>query len=233
MTKQVRPHEFVGQGLYTAPEAARLLKTSPATVRRWLEGHAYTRGGQTRVIDPLWRPRFGKVDDQLSLSFRDLIELRFVKAFVGQGLSLQAVRACLNLARDCVREEQPFSTGRFRTDGKTIFLEGIAGSDDPALIDLRKNQYAFRSVIEHTFKDLDIEADEVLRWRPFHGKGSIVIDPERSFGQPVAAASGVPTEVLVDAVRAEASVARVAALYEVDRSVVADAVKYHEELAAA
>lgn len=233
MTKQVRAHEFVGQGLYTAPEAARLLKTPPATVRRWLEGHAYTRGGKTRVIDPLWRPRFGKVDNQLSLSFRDLIELRFVKAFVDQGLSLQAVRACLELARECVREEQPFSTGRFRTDGKTIFLEGLAGSDDPALIDLRKNQYAFRSVIERTFKDLDIEADEVLRWRPFHGKTSIVIDPERSFGQPVAAASGVPTEVLVDAVRAEGSVARVAALYEVDRSVVADAVRYHEELAAA
>lgn len=88
-------------------------------------------------------------------------------------------------------------------------------------------------MIERTFKDLDIEADEVLRWRPFHGKDSIVIDPERSFGQPIAAASGVPTEVLVDAVRAEASVARVAALYEVDRSIVADAVKYHEELATA
>lgn len=233
MTKQVRPHEFVGQGLYTAPEAARLLKTSPAKVRRWLEGHAYTRDGERKIIDPLWRPRLGKVDEQLSLTFRDLIELRFVKAFLDQGLSLQAVRACLNLARQCVGADQPFSTGRFRTDGKTIFLEGIAGSDDPDLIDLRKNQYAFRSVIERTFRDLDIEADEVLRWRPFHGKGSIVIDPERSFGQPVASASGVPTEVLADAVRAEGSVARVATLYEVDKSVVTDAVRFHEELAAA
>lgn len=233
MTRHVPPHEFVGQGLYTAPEAARLLKTSPAIVRRWLEGHTYIRDGERRVADPLWRPRLGKVDDQLSLTFRDLIELRFVKAFVDQGLSFRAVRACLGLARECVQVDQPFSTGRFRTDGKTIFLEGIAGSKDPELIDLRKKQYAFKSVIERTFKDLDIEADEVLRWRPFNGKASIVVDPERSFGQPVAAASGVPTEALADAVRAEGSVARVAALYEVDRAVVADAVKFHEGLAAA
>ncbi|MFL2778484.1 MAG: hypothetical protein ACJZ88_03880 [Paracoccus marcusii] len=233
MTKQMRPHEFVGQGLYTAPEAARLLKASPATVRRWLEGHSYIRAGERHVADPLWRPRLGKVDDQLSLTFRDLIELRFVKAFVDQGLSLQAVRACLSLARECVQADQPFSTGRFRTDGKTIFLQGIAGSNDPELIDLRKKQYAFKSVIERTFKDLDIEADEVLRWRPFNGKVSIVVDPERSFGQPVATTSGVPTAALADAVRAEGSVARAAALYEVDKAVVADAVKFQEGLDAA
>lgn len=233
MTKQMRPHEFVGQGLYTAPEAARLLKASPATVRRWLEGHSYIRAGKRHVADPLWRPQLGKVDDQLSLTFRDLIELRFVKAFVDQGLSLQAVRACLSLAKECVQADQPFSTGRFRTDGKTIFLEGIAGSNDPELIDLRKKQYAFKSVIERTFKDLDIEADEVLSWRPFNGKASIVVDPERSFGQPVATTSGVPTAALADAVQAEGSVARVAALYQVDKAVVADAVKFQEGLDAA
>ena len=233
MTKQMRPHEFVGQGLYTAPEAARLLKASPATVRRWLEGHSYIRAGKRHVADPLWRPQLGKVDDQLSLTFRDLIELRFVKAFVDQGLSLQAVRACLSLAKECVQADQPFSTGRFRTDGKTIFLEGIAGSNDPELIDLRKKQYAFKSVIERTFKDLDIEADEVLSWRPFNGKASIVVDPERSFGQPVATTSGVPTAALADAVQAEGSMARVAALYQVDKAVVADAVKFQEGLDAA
>ena len=60
-----------------------------------------------------------------------------------------------------------------------------------------------------------------------------MIDPTRSFGQPISSEFGVPTIVLAEAVQAEGSVARVAALYEVDRTVVADAVRYHEELAAA
>ena len=49
----------------------------------------------------------------------------------------------------------------------------------------------------------------------------------------VAAAYGVPTIVLAEAVKAEGSVARVASLYEVDPTVVRDAIHFHEELAAA
>ena len=55
----------------------------------------------------------------------------------------------------------------------------------------------------------------------------------RSFGQPVAAASGVPTIALAEAVKAEGSLLRVAAMYEVEKSVVQDAVRFHEELMAA
>lgn len=78
-----------------------------------------------------------------------------------------------------------------------------------------------------------MEQDVVRRWRPFGGKDSIVVDPARSFGQPVAARFGVPTIVLAEAVEAEGSVARVAAVYEVDQAVVRDAVRFHAELAAA
>lgn len=233
MTKQLGPQDFIGKGLYTAPEAAQLLRASPATVRRWAEGHSYGPADDRHEVAPLWKPRFGRVDDQLTLTFRDLVEMRFVKAFLDAGLSLQAIRACLITARECLSDDQPFSTGRFRTDGKTIFLEAQQGSTDPSLIDLRWRQFAFQPIIEQTFRDVDVEDDVVTRWRPFRGKDSIVIDPERSFGQPIAAASGVPTIVLADAVRAEGSAKRVAALYEVDISVVRDAVRYHEGLAAA
>lgn len=46
-------------------------------------------------------------------------------------------------------------------------------------------------------------------------------------------ASGVPTIVLAESVKAEGSVSRVAAMYEVEKSVVQDAVRFHEELMAA
>lgn len=88
-------------------------------------------------------------------------------------------------------------------------------------------------MIERASEDLDVEAEGVLRWRSFYSKNSIVIDPEPSFGQPIAAASGVPTAALAKAALAEGSVARVAALYEVDGPVVVDAVEYHDELPAA
>jgi uncharacterized protein (DUF433 family) len=232
MTKHETIHSGVpiGVGSYTAQEAARLLKTRPRNVNRWLRGYRYTRGGEERQMPPLWLPQIEPIDDRLEIGFRDLIELRFVKAFVDAGVGLLAIRNCLDYARECVDDDHPFSTRRFRTDGRTIFLESIERSGQSRMLDLKKRQYVFRDVIERTFRDLDIEADSVVRWRPFHGKQSIVIDPQRAFGQPIASQYGVPTVVLAEAVDAEGSVEAVARLYELPASVVRDAARFEENL---
>lgn len=226
-------HEFVGVGLYSMADAAQLLKTPPRNLRRWLNGYDYKRDETVRHVPPLWTPDLPKFDDNIELSFRDLIELRFVSAFLENGIGLKAVRNCLDYARQCIQTDRPFSSGRFRTDGRTIFLESLAAAGEPKLLDLKAKQYVFKQVVEQSFKDLDLEGDFVARWRPYRGKESIVVDPTRSFGQPVAAASGVPTVVLAEAVKAEGSVSLVAAMYEVDRSAVQDAVRFQEELLAA
>lgn len=100
------------------------------------------------------------------------------------------------------------------------------------MLDLRARQYVIKRVIDRTFKDLDLSNDIVVRWRPFEGKQSIVIDPERAFGQPIASIYGVPTVVLADAVKAERSIERVTRLYDVSASAVRDAVKFEKSLAA-
>lgn len=224
---------FVGVGLYTAREAAALLQEAPRNVRRWLGGYSYTENGDEHSVPPLWQSDISGIGDSLELSFRDLIELRFVKAFLEAGIGLLAIRNCLAYARECAESDRPFSSGKFRTDGRTIFLESLEQSAEPKLIDLKNKQYVLKQVIERTFKDLDLEADAVARWRPYKGKASIVIDPTRSFGQPIVARAGVPTAVLADAVAAEGSVARVAKLYDVSESAIRDAVRFQNDLESA
>ena len=188
----------LGVGYYTVPEAARLLRTAPRNISRWLDGYSY-RGADGNMVksSPLWRAQLPRLGDALEIGFRDLIELRFVLAFLRQNVPLNVIRRCLENARAIVGEERPFSTHRFRTDGRSIFLESLreappAGSaeDGSAVIDLKTNQLVFKQVVERTFKDLDIEEGLVVRWRPYGGKPSIVIDPARSFGKPLAADFG-------------------------------------------
>lgn len=221
---------MIGVGSYTASEAARLLNTAPRNINRWLRGYTYRRAGDERQVPPLWDSQLSSISDHLEIGFRDLIELRFVKAFLDAGMGLLAIRNCLEYARECVKDDRPFSTQRFQTDGRTIFLESIERSGEAKLLDLKKRQYAFRDIIARTFKDLDIEDGTVTRWRPFNGKSSIVIDPNRAFGQPIASGYGVPTVALAEAVEAEGSVERVATLYEVSVAVVRDAVKFEHSL---
>ncbi len=101
------------------------------------------------------------------------------------------------------------------------------------MIDLKTNQLVFKQVVGRTFKDLDIEEGLVVRWRPYGGKPSIVIDPARSFGKPLAADFGAPTSALARAAEAEGSAKRAARLFEVPVSVVNDAVGFERSLMAA
>ncbi|WP_424140344.1 hypothetical protein [Roseomonas chloroacetimidivorans] len=223
----------LGVGYYTAPEVGRLLRMSARNINRWLGGYEFTKRGRTVGMPPLWTPQLPRSEKHLELGFRDLIELRFVKAFLDAGVGLLTIRRCIEFARECVHDDRPFSTRQFRTDGRTIFLDSMSASDTGELLDLRKRQYVIKQVIERTFRDLDIEDDAVARWRPLNGKASIVIDPTRSFGQPVAARYGVPTIVLADAVGAEGTVERAARLYDVPVGVVRDAVAFEQTLHAA
>lgn len=226
-------HVPLGVGYYTVAEAARLLRIPGRNIRRWLGGYSHVASGERITIPPLWVPQLPNFENQIELGFRDLIELRFVKSFLEAGIGLNAIRQCLEYARECVKDDHPFSTRRFRTDGKTIFLDTPCSAGDFELLDLKKKQYALKPVIERTFKDLDLEEDTVARWRPFNGKETIVIDPKRSFGQPIAASSGVPTIALADAVLAEGSEKIVAQQYDVSEAVVHDAFRFEESLKAA
>ena len=234
-TDILRDADLFGVGSYTVQEAARLIRTPAINISRWMKGYSYRRRGEVYTSPPLWQIQWPTSDDgSIEIGFRDLIELRFVKVFTEAGVGLLAIRNCLNFARELVRDDHPFSTRRFRTDGKTIFLESAKhASDDKEMLDLKRRQHVFGQIIERTFKDLDIEADAVARWRPFNGKDSIVIDPNRSFGQPIAADLGVPTIVLAQAVEAEGSQERVARLFEVSLAAVKDAVRFESTLGTA
>jgi hypothetical protein len=99
----------IGVGLYTAADARSLTGVPIPRIRRWLCGHSLA-GSQQAWRPPLWRPQIPEIGKTLHLSFRDLIELRFVDALRRAGLSLQQLRAAFQAAQHIVGEERPFSS---------------------------------------------------------------------------------------------------------------------------
>jgi uncharacterized protein (DUF433 family) len=233
-----RVDDALGRGAYGAAEALRLIdfrrflataprKISRQTVLRWLGGQDHSQA--------LWTPEFRPIqnDDAFDVSFRDLIELRFVKAFRDAGLSLQTIRECFGRAVEVVHDARPFSTRRFRTDGKTIFFEITDGVREGELVDLKYRQNVFHRIVEPSLHDLEFDADVLARWYPLGmSRKSIVIDPDRSFDRPIVSDGGVPTETILRAVEAEGSAQRVARLYELPLGAVRDAVSFEKQLAA-
>jgi len=222
----------LGVGLYTVADAARLLKINSRKIRRWLSGYEYQKNGNKKRIDSLWLPHFVMEDGKIELGFRDLMELRFIDAFLNVGLSLPVIRKCLLYAQELIGDDRPFLTRRFKTDGKTIFLNGAGQEDDNSLLDLKNRQYAIKEVIKATFRDLDIIDDKVVSWRPFHGKNTIIVDPQFVFGQPMTTKYHIPTITLFQAVKAEGSIKAASKVYEIPESYIRDSVSYEQLLAA-
>ena len=223
---------LLGIGLYTAAEAERLIRVPAHRIRRWLLGYTYRQGGQSRSSDPLWMPQLPRLGPEVELGFRDLLELKFVDAFQKAGVSLYAIRRALAIARDLIGDPHPFSTARFRTDGRTVFLQVHAETGEHELLDLSTKQFAFNRIVEPSFRDLDLADGMAARWWPMSHARGVVIDPERNFGHPIIAGHGVPTKALADAVTAEGSIGMVAKLYDLPQQSVRDAVEFERRLAA-
>ena len=98
------------------------------------------------------------------------------------------------------------------------------------MYDLKARQRVFRDVVMPSLSDLDFGSDAAERWWLVPGKRTIVADPERSFGQPIVAASGLLTARVVQELKAEGSVERVAKLYDLPVRVIRDALKFENDL---
>jgi uncharacterized protein (DUF433 family) len=227
-----RRYDLIGVGLYTVPEAARLTRVSRARIRRWLLGYAKTGHHEQRAYSAVWRSDLAPIDGMVALSFADLMEVRFIDAFRRAGVSWRTIRRAAERATMLFNRNHPFSTQRFRSDGKSIFAELVKETGEKVLLDLARSQFAFEQIISPSlYTGLDFSVhDEVIRWWPMPRRKGIVIDPQRSFGQPIVAKEGVPTLILKRAYDVEQNVKAVADWFEVSPKAVKDAIAFEKQL---
>jgi uncharacterized protein (DUF433 family) len=214
----------LGRGIYTVAEAEALTGVSRARIRRWFAAAEE----RERVV-------CGDYDigetGELQLSFLDLTETRFVDAFLRFGVPWNELRAAARNAAELLDTSHPFSTMKFRTDGRRIFADVTEESGDSHLLQLRDKQHVFRRVIEPSLRGLEFGDEFVRRWWPLGQNRRIVIDPQRTFGTPIGVGSGVPALLLAKFANAN-SVVQASSWYEVDAREVRDAVDFARRFAA-
>lgn len=231
---ETRDLSLLGIGLYPVPEASRLTGISQGRLRRWLRGYTYRAGEEVHSVStPVWRRQIPEIDETLGLGFLDLMEARFVDAFRAASVPWRVIRLCAERAREITGSDHPLSSRRFRTDGRTVFAEVVDQAGEKQLLDLAKNQLAFgRMIGPSLYAGIEFSVDDMpARWWPMGQQGTIVIDPARSFGQPIVSDGGVPTTVLADAVEAEGSIAKVALLFRLPQHSVRAALRFEKRLA--
>ena len=232
MMNKIEHEGLIGIGLYRSGEAARLVGLAPQRLRRWIKGEKRSDRGAESV-----HPALGfRVADEGFLDFRDLMELRVIAALVNEGMSPGYVRAIYASIAALMEDERPFSTERFsqsfKTDGHAIYHRMVDRAGKVRLEEMLTGQGQFERMIAPSLRNVEFDQGLARRWRPKEGRNDVVIDPDRSFGQPVSDRSGVPTVTLFEAYRRTASLKRTAAEFEIDEREVRSAILFEERLAA-
>lgn len=213
-----------GTGIYTPKDAATLLKERPATVRRWAWGYSRRRRSGHAEHPPLIKTDLPVVEGQRALTFVELVELLYIRAFERAGVSWKLIREAAAVAARMFSSDHPFALRQLYVDPRSVYgaLREKDGSES-LVQPIGHGQHAIPRLVKPYLDELDFDVHDVARrWWPM-GKGSgVVVDPLIAFGAPVVEAVGIRARSLSDAYEAELpafgpdAVNRVAWTYEID-----------------
>ncbi len=198
-TNQKELYNSLTAPAYTISVTSRLTGITRWSVSRYLRGYDYKpikedfyKRHRPPIIDQ-------SEEDTTYASFLDLIDLLYVKEFLKRGFTLQRLRSALAEAKDRLGTPH-FARSEFYTSAAEIILKL---PQDGALIALMTGgQYVVPEITRKLSQKLDFEDlteyGFARRWYPNGKKGSIVIDPQISFGKPTVVGYGVSTSNIYD-----------------------------------
>lgn len=185
----VRPE--LGAGVYSFPEAARLVRRrhsfSQARMRRWL-----------RILQTFGQHEAD--DGSVFLTFNDLVSLEVVAHLRDAGLTSHTVRqAEQKLRTEFPGIEHPFAAvGIFYTDGQTVWAAlDSESSDFVEVVGKRPRHMVLAGMIRPFITEIHAGDHEptATRWDIAPG---VVINPRIQFGRPVLAGTRVPVATVIE-----------------------------------
>lgn len=215
-------------GFFSVRSVSVLLDIHPRTIKGWLDGYKNSKSGPMVARD---------FKDSVTISFLDLMELRFIEFFRSQKVSTHTIRLAAERARSEWRVEHPFalSKAKYLTDRRRIFAQIAEESGDKPTWEMASGQHEMWEVIESIIAkgvEFDPNTQLALSWKPRLEFPDVVVDPKVAFGSPVIERRGVPTSVLFKQWKAEGRKSAVADWFNVSEAEVETAVDFELSIAA-
>lgn len=197
---------------YHVSDAARYVGVSISTIHHW-----------QRAAHEL-KPVLANRDSRESLSFLQLVELRFVSAMRAAGIPLKKIRLAREYLAADFNTDFPFADLRLKHDGQDILLDLGAEYSGRLLVANRGGQYVWKEIIGNKFDEFDYVDLQARRWHVAGKESPILIDPEIAFGAPQI--RGVPTWALKNRHDSGESSAEISRDFKIPRKLVKDALEF-------
>ena len=207
--------------LYTVPEAAHMAHVSPTTVRNWL----YGRERQEPIF---------KAPPTPMVSFLQLIEIVIAANFrKAENVSFERVRRAYVNAQEILQLEYPFAYTELRAIGGHIvhaLHEQTPGPSYQAMDE--PTQWTLPGLVSNIVSQIRYERNLAAQWYPVGDKAPIVVDPRVTSGVPTISGRGVTVRIIRKRFMAGQQIDFIARDFELENSVVEQAIRYAELVAA-
>src|SRR5215470_11866848 len=145
---------YLNVGIYTVSEASKLTGVSRERIRRWVKG--YRSNLRKKRYSALWTPQLPDINNKVALGFLDLIEIKFVGAFLDHGVSWPMIHKVREKAAEIFPDvSHPFCTKQFVTDGQRVFAELHKETGESSLLDIATDQTVFGGLTRPFIKQLE------------------------------------------------------------------------------
>jgi len=226
-------HDRFG-GIYTLPDAARILRLPLPKLRRWLQAKDITDMSPKNDQTLFGLSLAGVTGKGLerNINFWSMVELFTIYQLRNQGISFSRIRRDREELLERYHCDYPFALQGFVTDGKQI---GLELTDESLLILGDQGQTLLNKLVTDFFQKVDFDASTRLarRYFPVGRDKPIVVDPRISFGRPTVKGTAIATETLKSLFNGGDDVSFIAAQFELDDQVVEDAILFESNQAAA
>lgn len=213
----------LGKGIYTPHDAALYARVSTPLLSRWLWG--------TKTATAVVHPQFK--DDEKIVSFLDFVQALAIRAIrLELRLPLQKIREAVEKATQDYGEPFPFARAHKTFLFRRELLIDLSQREYVQLTGVHRDNRMITEVVELYMRDLSFDATGLARsynafsWRDL----TIVMDPQRRFGEPLVTSCGYSAMSLWEAAKNEGSMDAAAAAYGVRPDEVEIACRYFDHL---
>jgi uncharacterized protein (DUF433 family) len=201
--------------LYTAAEAARFLGVPTSTFATWAKGYVRRPPGRPAVIGEPIVTSVGADRGHPTVPFGGLAEAMILAAFRRGGVSLQQIRRAVAILQHEIGLDHALASRRLYTDGAVILYDYAESERDrelQGLTEVVSRQRVFAPFVEEYLKRIEYGQDgwAARLTSPATAQPLVLVDPERSFGQPIFIHGGVRVEDVLDRWRAGEALSEVA-----------------------
>jgi uncharacterized protein (DUF433 family) len=223
--------------LYTLAESARFLGVHPSTFGTWAKGYTRTPPGRKAVTGAPIVTAIADRAGAAAVPFIGLAEGLVVAGFRRSGVSMQHIRSAVDVLRREIGLEHALASRRLYADGASVLYDYAEREQDEELAGLTEvvsRQKVFSPVVADYLTRIEYGEDEwaITLTSPATRGRTVIVDPRRSFGQPIFVHGAARVEDVVDRWRAGESLHDVAADFGVPQADIEDYLRVALPLAA-